>query len=75
LTGGTNLAVFAPFLDEKSFGAHVLGAIDLFTIWWIVSLSIGLGVLYKRRTSPIAWSLIGVYVLIGVIIAAVRSAL
>ena len=74
LTGASNLAVFAPFLDENSFGAHALGAIDLFAIWWIVSLSIGLGVLYKKRTGPIAWSFIAVYVSIGVIVAAIRSA-
>src|SRR5262249_32207343 len=53
MSGATNLAVFAPFLDENSFAAHVLGSVDLFLVWWIVSLSIGLGVLYRKRTTPI----------------------
>ncbi len=69
----TTLAVFLPMLDETSFVMHLLGSIDLFLIWWIVSLAIGLGVLFKRRTGPIATGLLGVYVIVGVIVAAWRS--
>jgi hypothetical protein len=75
MSSSTSLAVFLPFLDESSFAARFLGAIDLFQIWWLVSLAIGLGVLYRRRTGPIAVSLIGVYVTIGLIVAAVKTAL
>lgn len=74
MTSTTNLAVFTPFLDDNSFAARLLGSIDLFILWWIVSLSIGLGVLYKKRTTPIATTLIVVYVLIGVVIAAIKTA-
>ncbi len=74
LSGATNLAIFAPFLDENSFPARLLGAVDLVFIWWIVSLAIGLGVLYRKRTGPIATTLIVIYVAIGVVIAAVKSA-
>ena len=74
MSGATNLGVFAPFLDENSFPARVLGSVDLFILWWAVSLAIGLGVLYKKRTGPIATTLIVVYVTIGVIIAAIKSA-
>ena len=59
---------------KPRFPARVLGSVDLFIIWWAVSLAIGLGVLYKKRTGPIATTLIVVYVAIGVIIAAVKSA-
>ena len=75
LSSPTTLGVFAPFLDETSFLARLLGTIDLFQIWWLVVLAIGLGVLYKRRTGPIATSLLTVYAVIIVAIAAVRSAL
>jgi hypothetical protein len=75
MSGATNLAVFAPFLDDTSFAARALGAIDLFVLWWLVSLAIGFGVLYKRRTAPIATTLIVIYVAIGVVIAAVKTAL
>jgi hypothetical protein len=74
LSGATTLAVFLPFLDENSFAARLLGSIDLFLIWWIVSLAIGLGVLYRRRTAPITTTLVVIYVTIGVIIAAIKTA-
>jgi len=74
MSGATNLAAFAPFLDENSFPARVLGSVDLFILWWTVSLAIGLGVLYRKRTGPIATALIVVYVATGVIIAAIKSA-
>jgi hypothetical protein len=74
MSSTTNLAVFLPFLDESSFPARFLGAIDLFQIWWIVSLSIGLGVLYRKRTGPIATTMLVIYVAIVLIIAAIKSA-
>ena len=73
LASTTNLAVFLPFLDESSFAARFLGSLDLIVIWWMVSLAIGLGVLYRKRTGPIAIAMLAVYVAIGVIIAAVKS--
>jgi len=74
LSGATNLAVFFPFLEENSFAARMLGSIDLFLIWWMVSLAIGLGVLYRRRTRPIATTMLVIYVTIGLIIAGIKTA-
>jgi hypothetical protein len=74
LSGTTNLAVFLPFLEETSFAARLLGSIDLIFIWWILSLAIGLGVLYRKRTGPIAITMLVVYAAIGVIIAAIKTA-
>jgi hypothetical protein len=74
MSSTTNLGVFLPFLDESSFPARFLGSIDLFQIWWIVSLSIGLGVLYRKRTGPIATTMIIIYVAIALIVAAIKSA-
>ena len=73
LSGTTNLGVFVPFLDENSFAARMLGSLDLFLIWWMVSLAIGLGVLYRRRTGPIATTLLVIYAAIGVMIAAIKA--
>ena len=75
LSSPTNLTVFLPFLDESSFPARLLGSIDVFVIWWTISLAIGLGVLYRRRTAPIAWSLFAVYATAAAALAAVKSAL
>ena len=74
LSSATNLGIFLPFLDESSFLARLLGAIDLIFIWWMLSLAIGLGVLYRRRTGPIAITMFAVYVVIGMIIAAIKTA-
>ncbi|HEY2906607.1 MAG TPA: YIP1 family protein [Vicinamibacterales bacterium] len=74
MSGATNLGVFLPFLDDASFPARFLGSIDLFYIWWMVSLSIGLGVLYRKRTTPIAVSMLVVYAVIALVVAAARTA-
>jgi hypothetical protein len=74
LSGATNLGVFAPFLEEGSLAARFLGMIDLFLVWWVVVLAVGLAVLYKRRTGPVALSLLGAYVGIAIIIAVVMRA-
>jgi hypothetical protein len=75
MASATSLAVFFPMVDEASFLGRLTGALDLIRIWWLVSLSIGLGVLYRRRTGPIAWSLLGAYLAIALLFAAVRSVL
>jgi Yip1 domain len=72
----TNLGVFVQsFLDETNFVARVLGMIDLFIVWNLIVTAIGLAVLYRRKTAPIAWSLLGVYVVIVLVIAGVMRAL
>jgi len=73
MTGVTNLGVFLPMLDEGSFLAKLLGSVDLIRVWWVVVLAMGLGVLYKRKTGPIATALFVVYGIIAVIFAAVTA--
>jgi len=70
MTSATNLAVFLPMLDEGSFLARLLGMVDLFLIWWVFVLAVGLGVLYRRKTGPIAIGLYAVYGVIAVVVAA-----
>jgi hypothetical protein len=74
MSSATSLAVFLPMMDDQSFLGMLLGSIDFFRIWWLVSLAIGLGVLYKRRTAPIAGSLLAVYGVIALVVASVRTA-
>jgi hypothetical protein len=71
MSSATNLAVFVPFLDEGHIVARFLGVIDLFIVWWLLVMAIGLGVLYRRRTAPIFWSFIGIYVIIALVVAVV----
>jgi hypothetical protein len=70
-----NLGVLLPMLPENSFVGRLLGMIDIFLIWYIVVLAIGLAVLYRRRTQPIAISLLAVYAVIAIVVALVKSRL
>ena len=69
----TNLRVLLPMVDEKSFVGRLLGMADLFVIWWLVVLAIGIAVLYRRRTQPIAIALLGLYAVIALAVAAFMS--
>lgn len=71
----TNLGVLLPMLDEGSFLGRLFGMIDLFIVWWLLVLAIGLGVLYRRRTQPIAIGLFCVYAVIAVVVATIMSRL
>ena len=71
----TTLAAFFPILDGESFVYRLLSGVDLFYLWWLMVLSIGLAVLWRRETRPIATTLLVVYAAIAVVIAAVRTTL
>jgi hypothetical protein len=73
LASPTRLGIFFPMFDEASPAARFLGIIDLFVIWWLVVLAIGLSVLFGRPTRQVAWSLIGVYVGIALVVAGVMA--
>lgn len=73
MSSPTNLAAVFPMVPEGTFLAYVLGMIDLFVIWWVLVGAVGLAVLYRRRTAPIAVSLLGVYAVLAVIVALVRT--
>ena len=70
LSSRTNVAVFFPMIEEGSFVARLLGTIDLFNVWWIVVLAVGLGVLYRRKAAPIAAGLFLVYAIVALALVA-----
>lgn len=73
VTSATSLSAILPIFEEESFMGRLAGAIDLFIIWWLIVLAIGLGVLYRRKTQPIAIALFAVYAVIAIGIAAIMS--
>lgn len=73
MSSATNLSVLLPMVDETSFLGRLMGMIDIFIIWQLIVLAIGLAVLYKRRTQGIAAGLFVVYAVIAVGLAAVLS--
>jgi hypothetical protein len=74
LSSATSLLVFFPMVDDAGFFGRLLGWIDLFRIWWMVSLAIGLGVLYKRGSGPIAAVILALYVAFALAAAGVMTA-
>ena len=66
MSSATNLGVFVQMLPEDSFVVRFLGMIDLMWVWYLIVLAIGLGVLYRRKTGPIAMGLFAVYFVSGV---------
>jgi hypothetical protein len=75
MSSATNLAVFFPNLSEGSFVASVLGFIDVFWVWYLVVLAIGLAAVYRRKWTSVAGGLLVVYVLIGLAVAAFKAVL
>lgn len=71
----TNLSVFFPMLPEGGFLAGFLGTIDLFLVWWVIVIAIGLAVLYRRQARTVATGLLAAYAVIGLAIAGVKLAL
>jgi hypothetical protein len=59
---GLPLSVWVPGADAGSVLGRFLGVVDVFVLWWVVVLAIGLSVLYRRRATSMALGLIGVYI-------------
>jgi Yip1 domain len=65
----TTLVQFFSMLDEASPLARFLGIMDMFVIWWIVVLAIGVSVLYQRSTRSLALVFTGAYVVLALLAA------
>ena len=61
LGGETSLNIVMPSFGESTFPARLLGAVDIFIVWWIVLIAMGLSILYRTRTLRIARWLFGAY--------------
>jgi hypothetical protein len=72
MTNATNVWILLPVLPEGSFPARVLGMIDVFGIWWLLVLAVGLATVYRRPARPIAVTL---FVLYGVVASALALVL
>jgi hypothetical protein len=73
LSNPATLIVFFPFIDERSLLGLWLGSFDLFAVWWIGSLALGLGVLYKQPPRRVVVSAVTVYLMATLVIAAIRA--
>ena len=70
LSSPMTLGMFT-MLDEGSWPARFLGLIDLFVLWWIVVLAIGVSVLYGRPVQRLAGLFVGAYVTLVIVLTVV----
>jgi Yip1 domain len=73
MTSATSLSVMLPMLEEGTFIARLAGFVDLFIIWWLSVLSIGLAVAYRRRTQSVAITIFAIYAVIALAVAGIMA--
>jgi hypothetical protein len=70
-----SLAQLMTMVDQASPVARFFSLIDLFVLWWLVVLAIGIAVLYGRRTRELAILFVGVYAGVALLLSGVMAAL
>lgn len=71
--GATSLGILLPTFGAETFAARLTGALDLFVLWWIALLAVGLGVLYSRTPWAIARRLLFFYVVWVLVLALAQT--
>jgi hypothetical protein len=75
LTSPTNVAGFLPMLEEGSWPARLLGSVDVFGLWWMWMLSVGLAAATGTPSRRFLWQLLLAYVAIAAVVATVFAVL
>lgn len=73
LASPTTTTLFFTMLDEASPLARFFGVIDLFVLWWIGVLAVGMSVLSGRASRTIAIIFVGAYITLALILAIVMA--
>jgi Yip1 domain len=73
LTSPTNLAVFLPGFEDGSLGARLFGTVDVFGLWWIWLLAVGLAAATGRPARRYAGRLVLFYVGVAAAVAAAMA--
>lgn len=71
LTSPTNIAGLLRVFDEGTVAARLFGSIDVFGLWWMWLLSVGMAAAAGKPTGRYLWRLLAVYVGVAAIVAAV----
>lgn len=65
LASPVTLNLFFTVLDEASPLARFLAAVDLFVVWWIIVIAIGMSVLFHRPARRLAIIFVAIYALLA----------
>jgi hypothetical protein len=71
LTSPTNVAGVIRVFDEGSWPARLFGTIDVFGVWWMWLLSVGVAAATGRPARRYVWRLLAVYVGVAAFVAAI----
>jgi len=69
LTSPTTLAGVLPVFDEGTLPSRLFGTIDVFGLWWMWLLSVGLAAAAGKPALRYLWRLLAVYVGVATIVA------
>lgn len=75
LTSPTNVAGILRVFDEGTWPARLFGTIDVFGLWWMWLLSVGLAAATGKPARRYVWRLLAVYVGVATIVAVVFAVL
>jgi len=73
LTSPFNLAAILPLVEDGTVPARFFGTVDLFALWWMGLLALGLSVLTGRRPGRYGWPLLALYLSVAAVLAAVLA--
>ena len=71
----TSIGAWWPTLSEASATARFAGALDVFVIWWVILLAVGIGVLYQRNARRLAVTFLGAYAGLALLLAGTMAVL
>ena len=71
----TNIAVIIGLEDQGTFAYQLLSKVELFTIWQLIIVSIGMAVIYKFTTKKAATGVVVLWLLAAVVISAITATL
>jgi hypothetical protein len=69
----TSVGALFPLLDEGTAAARFLGLVDMFLLWWVVLLGVGMGILYRRSAGRLAMAFLGAYLIVAAALAAMMA--
>lgn len=75
LSSPTNVAGVLRMFDEGSLPARLFGSIDVFGLWWVWLLAVGVGAATGRPARHYLWKLLAAYVGVAAIVAAIFALL
>ena len=67
LTSPMTMNVFLSMLDEASPVARFFGVLDLFVVWWLAVIAIGMSVLTGRPVRKLLVTFVGAYIVLALL--------